>query len=313
MIHVFFIDPLEKLNIKKDSSLMMALTFKEQGEKVYFLFENDLFFSNHKLKTLSVYDFDGAFDESGFYLKDLKLADKKDLKLSKDILIHMRIDPPFDTRYLRLCWVLLSLETLKVKITNNPRGIITHNEKLFSYEQSSSIPSFVGGSLEGFKKFIFSQKSSEFILKPLDLYQGIGVEKISKLEPDLNEKFMAKVTTYGGMIVAQPFIKNVEKGEVRALYFKGKELGSILKVPKSGEYLANIAQGASFKPIKLSQKVKKDCDKIAKILKKDGVDFIAFDILDHKINEINITCPGLLVEVSKAHKKNLSLDILAKL
>jgi glutathione synthase len=37
-----------------------------------------------------------------------------------------------------------------------------------------------------------------------------------------------------------------------------------------------------------------------------GVDWLAFDILGDANTEVNITCPGLLVEVSYAHKKNLA-------
>ena len=36
------------------------------------------------------------------------------------------------------------------------------------------------------------------------------------------------------------------------------------------------------------------------------MDWIAFDILADAISEVNITCPGLLVEVSFAMKKNLA-------
>jgi len=40
------------------------------------------------------------------------------------------------------------------------------------------------------------------------------------------------------------------------------------------------------------------------------VDWVAFDILGAVPTEVNITCPGLLVEVSHAHQRNLALDIL---
>ena len=40
------------------------------------------------------------------------------------------------------------------------------------------------------------------------------------------------------------------------------------------------------------------------------MDFIAFDILNDYLQEVNITCPGLLVEVSEAVGKNLAKDII---
>jgi glutathione synthase len=100
---------------------------------------------------------------------------------------------------------------------------------------------------------------------------------------------------------------------VRSLYFKGQELGSILKIPKAGEFLANIAQGAGFHAIELSANLKKECDDICKHLMSEGVDWVAFDILDNHVSEVNITCPGLLVEVSYAHKKNFAKTIAENL
>ena len=149
----------------------------------------------------------------------------------------------------------------------------------------------------------------ELILKPLDLYQGIGVEKIS-VDDDYKSIFLRKISEYKGPVVVQPFAKEVTSGEVRSLYFKGKELGSILKVPKKGEYLANIAQGATYDQYDLTVTQRQACEEICKELSEYGVDWIAFDILGESVSEVNITCPGLLVEVSKAYGKNLSFDII---
>jgi glutathione synthase len=118
------------------------------------------------------------------------------------------------------------------------------------------------------------------------------------------------VKNCNGPVVAQPYCSDVEKGEIRAIFYKSKELGSILKVPQSGEFLANIAQGASFSSIELTSVLQKECTEICRELEKDGVDWVAFDILGGHVSEINITCPGLLVEVSFAHQKNLALEMI---
>lgn len=317
MRHFFFIDPIEKLNIKKDSTLMLAANLKVKGEEVYFLFEEDLCLVTHArdLK-LFVYDFDPVFQEDydrfkgRVFLENLLLTSKREIILNSHIdIFHMRLDPPFDSRYLRYLWMLKFFKDKKLKIINNPEGILKYNEKLWAYTQPSSIETYVGASSDGFLKFLYSLnlKNQEVILKPLDLYQGMGVEKINfshRSAEDLKNIFLKKVADCGGPIVAQPFISEVAKGEVRAIYFKGYELGSILKVPKEGEFLANIAQGASFRPIELKTSVKNECEHITKHLLAEGVLWVAFDILGDRVSEINITCPGLLVEVSRAHGQN---------
>ena len=149
----------------------------------------------------------------------------------------------------------------------------------------------------------------ELVLKPLDLFQGIGVEKVN-LDGSEREAFNKKVSEYAGAIIAQPFLKEIQDGEVRSTYFKGVEIGSILKIPKSGDFISNIAGGASFEFYETTRKQKEICKAISIELMKHGVDWIAFDILGEYVQEVNITCPGLLVEVSKACDKNLANNII---
>lgn len=311
--HILFIDPLEKLSIKKDSSLLLALSLKKAGKKVFLLFEEDFFFDNTAEKLeLNVYDFEGSFNESSFYVESFSLAKKQKFVLGEKTTIHMRIDPPFDTRYLRYLWMLISFENkYGVKTINKALGILKNNEKLLAYERKGSLESYVGSSKKGFLEFIGKLKKSHeyLIMKPLDLYQGIGVEKV-KLDDDCEDSFVRKVKEFDGPVVCQPFVKEVESvGEIRTVFFKGREIGTILKKPPGGSFLANIAQGADFKEEKLSKETLKACEKIAGDLLKEGVDLIAYDILGDSISEINITCPGLLVEVSSACKKNLAMII----
>ena len=64
-----------------------------------------------------------------------------------------------------------------------------------------------------------------------------------------------------------------------------------------------------FEKIELPEHLKRECQEVSSRLLKDGVRFIAFDLLGDCITEINVTCPGLLVEVSYAHNKNFA-DII---
>ncbi|MBC7537824.1 MAG: hypothetical protein H7281_03325 [Bacteriovorax sp.] len=313
MKHILFIDPIEKLHPKKDSTLMLATTMKKAGIEVYLLFEKDFYLSNKFKAEFQVYDFSSEFYDDGCYLKSFQLGAMGLQKLTNKDIIHMRIDPPFDTRYLRYLWMLRFYQEQGIRVMNSPDGILKYNEKLHAYAQPSSLASYVGSSVSEFMKFADLMKNEnhqELILKPLDMFQGIGVEKISIDRVDLRSKFESKILENNGPVVAQPFCKEVTSGEIRSLYFKGIELGSILKVPKKGEFLANIAQGADFHAIELTTSVKEECNRICAELLLDGVDWVAFDIMGEHVSEVNITCPGLLVEVSFAHKKNLAQVLL---
>lgn len=315
--HIFLIDPLEKLVIKKDSSLLMAHTAQQQGVDAYVMFLEDLYFDNRGQHSLKVYPFQSSLKEGSYYLDVFSLHAPKKVTLQQGDVLHMRLDPPFDLRYLHSLWLLSALRDQGVEVVNNPRGILEYNEKLVAYTHSDEISSWVGNSEEESLAFLQQlQKSSidAIIVKPLDLFQGIGVEKFlikDKSSEDLKKIIHKKRDEFSGPIVMQPFIKEVAQGEIRSIFYKGEELGTILKVPQKGEFLANIAQGAKFHQIDLSKQIENNCKKIANRLEQSGVDLIAFDILGGVISEVNITCPGLLVEVSEACGKNLAIPLFS--
>ena len=309
--HFFFIDELQKLNTKKDSSLLLATSLKSLGHEVYLLFEKDFYVTNGSLPQFEVWNFQSEFVANDFYLQKFELTTSVDMNVTAGDIFHMRLDPPFDTRYMKYLWMQKVLEHQKVLVINRPEGILSHNEKLHAYIQPGAIDTYVGSSISGLKKSLEKNPKTnyELIMKPIDLFQGMGVEKIVGDLTIVLKEFERKVKESGGAIVVQPFIKEVAQGEIRAIYFNGIELGSILKVPKSGEFLANIAQGASYHKIELSKNVKEQCDRITKELNAVGVPWVAFDILGEHVSEVNITCPGLLVEVSHAHNVNMALKI----
>ena len=103
------------------------------------------------------------------------------------------------------------------------------------------------------------------------------------------------------------------KGEIRSIFVNGRELGSILKVPPKDNFLANIAQGASYSQHKLNDSTKAICEKLTGSLRDEGIYFVALDIIGDCISEVNITCPGLMVEVSEACKKNLAEEMIKEL
>lgn len=306
MRHLLLIDPLEKLNIKKDSSLMLALALQKRGIETYLFFEKDFAIHNQGRQKLKVHSFKGTLREDQIYMASFETTSEKIIELGSDDLVHMRLDPPFDSRYLRILWMLDHLVSMGIRVMNDPKGIMLFNEKLYAYRSEGSVESYVGSNLELAKQFVggLKQKPSAIILKPMDLYSGIGVEKLPLT--DWEKRFDEKVTELQGPVIVQPFVEAVTKGEIRSLYFKQKEIGTILKIPNKGEFLSNIAQGASFHIEPLSQVARTRCEAIVKELAGHGVDWVAFDILSDAISEVNITCPGLLVEVSYAMKKNLA-------
>ncbi len=317
MKHFFYIDPIGKLNTKKDSSLFMALTLKAKGEDVYLLFDEDFYITNfHEALAFQVYEFNGIIG-SDFYIEKFKLTSKTIQTCSKGDFIHFRLDPPVTEAYLKSAWLLRFLEVHKeINVLNSPEGILLHNEKLLAYEDELALDSCIGSSqlaFEEFAKTLKVQGFKEAIFKPLNSFSGIGIHKVL-----INESFSASVSKIlkneEGSLIMQPFLEEVRtEGEIRTIFWIGEEIGTIRKFPPEGSYLSNIAQGAKFNVEPLASHLKKKCEEICWKLKEQGILLVAFDILANKISEVNVTCPGLLVEVSNAKGENLVERMLPNL
>ncbi len=307
MKHIFFIDPVEKLVPKKDSTFLMALTAKKKGIEAYFLFEKDFFIGTDKGLAFDVYEFDGQIEEN-FYISNFKLGEKRSVNLDQNVVLHMRIDPPYDSRYQRYLWMLDFLMGKGVDVRNNPLGIMKNNEKITAYKRKGTLSTFVGASMSRALEYLERLKEkgiTEYIFKPVDLYQGIGVKKVTS-DDNLEKEIESSLKEFQGPIVIQPFVQEVQDGEIRTIFYKAKEIGTILKVPPKGNFLANIAQGATYDTHPLPKKVEAECIDICKELLEDGIDLVAFDILGNIVSEVNVTCPGLMVEVSAAKGVNLT-------
>lgn len=319
MRHFFLVDPLNKLYVNVDTSLCLAAVMKSMGKEVYLIFENDLIFCNHLPIRFKAFEFQADFDGEKYQNSEFDLRREQHFSWGAGDVLHMRLDPPFDSRYLRILWILKALKKNGVKVVNDPEGIILHNEKLYAYEQQESCPSLIGSSLSAYKIFIQAMKEDGYqalILKPLDLYQGKGVERAFFTEyndEQLDELFLNKVKHAKGPVIVQPFLKEVEQGEIRATYFMGEELASVVKHPVQGDFLANMMSMRSrCTPTQLSITQKGICDRISKELFQHGVQWIAFDILGDTVSEVNITCPGLIAESSKVHGRNLFKEMVQK-
>ena len=313
MKHILFIDPLSKLTISKDSSLLLAHTLRAYGHESYLLFEEDFYIHSDTSPNLRVFEYFSSLKKGDFYLDSFSLGVEKNMILGNDVLLHIRLDPPFDARYLKYLWMMNSLKRFGVRFLNDPSGIILFNEKLLAF-QARHIETYVGNSLSRFLEFSQQLKSCDYesvILKPLDLYQGEGVEKVSLMdESQLKKSFLKKIDQYSGAIVVQPFMASIARGELRTIFWQERVLGSMIKIPQAGEYLANVARGASYSAVNLEEGVERECRVLSQKLIGQGLHWIAYDILDGCINEANVTCPGLLVEVSSSLGRNLALDLI---
>ena len=94
-------DPIQSINRKTDTTLLLALEAQRRGYKIYYYATKNLTFYNNKIYALSK---EVEFNENKrkfYFIKNSKLVD-----LSKTRFILMRQNPPFNMDYITATYLL---------------------------------------------------------------------------------------------------------------------------------------------------------------------------------------------------------------
>ena len=288
---------LKKINVKTDTTILLAAEAQKRGYKIYYFEPENLSFLNGKViascKHIKIHDYKKKFHS---IIKTINF----NLKKSKVILI--RNDPPFDNRYLYTTFLLNHISK-KVKIINHPFAVRNVSEKLFSINFMRYMPpTLISENLNEIRSFF--KKHKAVVAKPINgfsgnnviLFKSFNAGKIKKLLKSHNHLFFQK------------FLPGVSKGDKRVFIIKGKIVGAISRVPKKGSILSNMSKGAHAKLTKLTKKEIKASKDIGKLLVKNNIHFAGIDFVQEKlIGDINVTSP-----TGMAAYKDLSGVNLAK-
>ena len=289
---------LKKVNIKTDTTILLASEAQKRGYKIYYFEPENLSFLNGKILAFCKHI---KINENKKKYYSLLRNVKFNLEKSKIILI--RNDPPFDNRYLYTTF-LLNYISNKVKIINHPFAVRNISEKLFSINLMRYMPpTLISENLSKIRSFCKRYKA--VVVKPINGFSGNDVillktfsaSKIRKLLKTHNHLFFQK------------FLPGISKGDKRIFIIKGKIVGAISRVPKKGSILSNMSKGAKAKLTKLTNKEVNASRAIGKLLLKNNIYFAGVDFVQEKlIGDINVTSPTGL-----AAYKDLSGINLAKL
>ena len=289
---------LKKVNIKTDTTILLASEAQKRGYKIYYFEPENLSFLNGKILAFCKHI---KINENKKKYYSLLRNVKFNLEKSKIILI--RNDPPFDNRYLYTTFLLNHISN-KVKIINHPFAVRNISEKLFSINLMRYMPpTLISENLSEIKSFFKKHKS--VVAKPINGFSGNNVI----LMKTFNSSKIRKLIKTNNHLFFQKFLPGVSKGDKRIFIIKGKIVGAISRVPKKGSILSNMSKGAKAKLTKLTSKEVNASKAIGKLLVKNNIYFAGIDFVQGKlIGDINVTSPTGL-----AAYKDLSGINLAKL
>lgn len=137
----------------------------------------------------------------------------------------------------------------------------------------------------------------KMVLKPLEGSGGQDVYLIGKDKKNFNQ--IIDTIAAKGYVIAQEFLPQVSKGDVRVIMMNGKILEqngekAIMRRVNSdtSEFRSNVALGGKVKKAELTPEIEKIVSLTGPRLIRDGLFFVGLDVVDDKLIEINVLSPG---------------------
>ncbi|MGF1680749.1 glutathione synthase [Photobacterium minamisatsumaniensis] len=288
-------DPIESINIKKDSSFAMMMEAQRRGWEIHYMEMNDLSLEQGKAvartRVVSLKE-----DPNGWF----EFHSEQEIALSDLDAVLMRKDPPFDTEYIYATYILERAENEGALIVNKPQSLRDCNEKLFTAWFPELTPTTLV-TRRADKIKAFHQEHGDVILKPLDGMGGSSIFRVMKGDPNVSVIIETLTAMGENYCMAQTFVPDITNGDKRILVVDGEPMPYCLaRIPAKGETRGNLAAGGRGEARPISETDRKIAETVAPVLKEKGLIFVGLDVIGDKLTEINVTSPTCIREIEAA-------------
>jgi glutathione synthase len=289
----FVMDPVEGESMQASTTIVMMREAQDRGHAVLYVDPADLEIDAGRVRARAVpirldpgsptpiergeariYDFDAEVDVA---------FQRKDPPVDRDFTVA--------TQILDVCRVTLVL--------NRPTAVIAYNEKLFATQFADLMPATrVSRRIEALKDFM-AEQGGEMIVKPLDGKGGEGIFHVHADDRNLNS-ILEQSTRFGTRaVMAQEYVPEIREGDKRILLLEGEPIGAVLRVPEEKEARANFHAGGSALKAPLSDADRAIVERVAPVLREQGLFFVGIDVIGGKLTEINVTSPTGVQEINR--------------
>ena len=291
-----------KKDIFHDSSFALMLATQELKAKILLTGSNNLKIINNKV--FANFDEIDVKQEAGNHIH---VKESYECSLDSLDIIFARKVPPVNENFISYLQMLTLVQN--VLIINKPNGVLGANEKLYALNFPDLIPPTLVSSNKN-EIVDFLNEYGEAVIKPLFNKGGEGVFYLNKNDLNGANLLIDSSISNGKFSLAQMFIKEVKLGDKRIILLNGHPIGALLRIPKPGEFRANMNQGASIAKCELRKRDLEICEELKPYLIKDGLYFAGIDVIDKYLTEVNVTSPTCLQEIERFTHRKLAREIV---
>ncbi|MEH6580719.1 MAG: glutathione synthase [Halioglobus sp.] len=298
-------DPIAKLNYKKDSTLAMLWAAQQRGWTLYYMEQHDLLLdqgvARANMAKLEVFQ-----NPDAWYA--LESAEERDLA-DLDVVL-MRVDPPFDNEYIYTTYLMEQAERKGTLIVNRCQSLRDCNEKIFATEFPQCCPPVLV-SADSARLKAFHNEHQDVIFKPLDGMGGASIFRVKADDPNVNV-ILETLTDFGSTtIMAQRYLPEIVNGDKRILMINGEPVPyGLARIPSSGETRGNLAAGGTGRAQPLTERDLWIAAQIGPTLREKGLLFAGLDVIGDYLTEINVTSPTCIREIDSAYDLDISGQLM---
>ena len=298
-------DPVSRINTKKDSSFAMLLAAQKRGWELFYMEMQDLY-TNDDIPMANIQNIKVEDNSDNWFA----LSNLQTVELANLDIILMRKDPPFDLEYIYSTYILDHAQRLGTLVVNNPTSLRNANEKMFITHFADCIaPTRVSRDMDTLYDFIKQQ--GDTIIKPLDGMAGQSIYRVN--ESDHNCKVILESMTGEGStyVMAQKFVPEISAGDKRILLIDGEPVPyALARIPADGEVRGNLARGGSGQGVELSERDRWICEQVGPKLRKMGLIFVGIDVIGDYLTEINVTSPTCIRELDSLYNIDIASQLM---
>jgi glutathione synthase len=156
------------------------------------------------------------------------------------------------------------------------------------------------------------------VLKPLQGSGGAGVFLVDRKEAP-NLKQIIEAISRDGYVVAQEYLPEAAKGDVRMFVMNGQplmvdgEYAAFRRTPSTKDIRSNMSAGGKAEKVKVTDDMLQMVEVVRPKLVADGMFLVGLDIVGDKLMEINVFSPGGLGSAHGLYEVNFAPAIIAEL
>jgi glutathione synthase len=311
---LFVADPLDGLDAGIDSTVGLMAATEDHGAEVWVCEPEDLALVADRLvaraRRISLRPRAARGDhrwvvERTWYDE----VERRALDVGRVIdVVLLRPDPPVDPRYLRTTYLLDVAAAAGVRVVNDPAGVRQVQEKLFPLRFPDLCPdTIVTADVDDIREFLGRHGAA--VVKPVDGFSGIDVWLLRADDPNVPSLVESATGRGSRQVLLQQYLPAVAGGNKRLFVLDGEIVGAVDRLPAPDDFRIGPPSVAA-EPDARDRAI---VATLAPALARHGIALAGLDVIDGRLIEVNVTCPGGMHKTDALLGTDLSGGIVRRL